>query len=401
MGRDRHQAVKQEQASGPFVMLGAFAQNQPVYAAYNIATFPIQIEPDGRKRPAVQNYDRVGLQGSADLARKFSSADAFGYMAGNRSRVTVLDIDTGDERVLTDALAKHGQSPVVIRTGSGNFQVPYRYNGERRQIRPFNGPPIDGLGGGVVVAPPSFAAGRSYEIIAGRLADLDNLPKLQGLPAGFYAANDTAPLSAAQSHVPTCASDTVVPWSSMRAGSGRNNQLWRQLMREAHCVDIFDALLDRARTLNEQFAEPLSDDEVNKITQSAWHKTESGQNRFGRRGVFFDAARAISLATTDPDRLVMESLLRAHNGPQAEFMATNDWLVSRLRMTRKTAAATRARMITDGTLVEVSRARTGMAARYRWGTPSRVVNSDHLSSTNTSPPPDLHRGQGGKPRRHR
>jgi hypothetical protein len=36
----------------------------------------------------------------------------------------VLDIDTTDERVLADAIYRHGATPIIIRTASGKFHLP-------------------------------------------------------------------------------------------------------------------------------------------------------------------------------------------------------------------------------------------------------------------------------------
>ena len=68
----------------------------------------------------------------------------------------------------------------------------------------------------------------------------------------------------------------------MREGDGRNTQLWRQLMKEAHHCDNYEQLLDRARTLNEGFGRPMEDAEVIKCLASAWEKTVNGENWFGR-----------------------------------------------------------------------------------------------------------------------
>src|SRR5262249_46021104 len=136
------------------------------------------------KRPAVANYGKVGLPGSAELAskRQFADTDAFGFMTGPRSKITVLDVDTGDEKILANALDHHGQTALVIRSGSGKFQAYYRHNGERRRIRPWRGLPIDLLGsGGYVVAPPSKSAKGQYEIIQGNLDDLERLPVIHKL----------------------------------------------------------------------------------------------------------------------------------------------------------------------------------------------------------------------------
>jgi hypothetical protein len=60
--------------------------------------------------------------------------------------------------VLADALGRHGPTPFVVRGGSGNFQAWYRYNGEPRRTRAWPGLPIDLLGDGYVVAPPSMGS---------------------------------------------------------------------------------------------------------------------------------------------------------------------------------------------------------------------------------------------------
>ena len=115
-------------------MVGLFAEWQPRYAAHRVATFPV----DG-KRPRVRAWDRVGLRGSAQLAMKFADADAFGFQCGKRSRITLVDIDSRDERIVGEAIRLFGESPIIWRTGSGNHAMPFRHNGEARRIRPVPG----------------------------------------------------------------------------------------------------------------------------------------------------------------------------------------------------------------------------------------------------------------------
>jgi hypothetical protein len=109
-------------------MSPAFAEWQAAYAAHGIATFPV----GENKRPAITNY---GLKGSAQLALRHPSAAGVGFMTSARNRITILDIDTTDERVFADALARHGETPVKVRTASGKWHAYYRHNGERRRIR--------------------------------------------------------------------------------------------------------------------------------------------------------------------------------------------------------------------------------------------------------------------------
>ena len=132
--------------------MGVFSSHQPVYAEHGIATFPL----NDNKRPAIQNYQKVGLPASAMFAARFPASDGFGFMTNARSGITVLDVDTTDDRMLADAMCRHGSTPLVGRTASGKFHALYRHNGEFRKIRPFGDLPIDLLGiGGLVVAVPS------------------------------------------------------------------------------------------------------------------------------------------------------------------------------------------------------------------------------------------------------
>jgi hypothetical protein len=56
-------------------------------------------------------------------------------------------------------------------------------------------------------------------------------------------------------------------------------------MREAHHVNDFEQLLDRAETLNREYVEPMQHAEVVKIAKRAWGYTERGEKRFGQHSV--------------------------------------------------------------------------------------------------------------------
>src|SRR5262249_23181076 len=190
--------------------LGVFSKWQPEYAARGIATFPV----GEAKKPCIKRWHKVGLNGSAELAAKFTNANALGYITGRRSNVTVLDVDTIDEKVLDGALQRHGQAAIITRTASGKFHALYRYNGERRRIRPWPDLPIDLLGdGGYALGAQSKLDKGSYEIIHGHLDDLGRLEPMRGIEA----TQAIAPLPA--------------KFASMRTGDGRNNALWERCMR--------------------------------------------------------------------------------------------------------------------------------------------------------------------------
>ena len=155
-------------------MSGIFSMWQPRYAERGVPTFPV----DETKKPRIRSWQSVGLKGSAELANKFDDANALGYVTGRRSNVTVLDIDTTEENIAADAIQGHGQPAIITRTASGKFHHLYRYNGERRRIRPWSELPIDLLGdNGYALAAPSKTATGSYEIIHGHTTTWIVLPQ--------------------------------------------------------------------------------------------------------------------------------------------------------------------------------------------------------------------------------
>ena len=98
--------------------------------------------------------------------------------------ICVLDVDTSDERIFADALSEFGATPFHVRSGSGNWQAWYRNTGlEGRRVRPDPSRPMDVLGNGFVVAPPSRVTKGTYEIVSGSLDVLPHLPPIQGSSA--------------------------------------------------------------------------------------------------------------------------------------------------------------------------------------------------------------------------
>jgi primase-like protein/bifunctional DNA primase/polymerase-like protein len=307
-----------------------FGRLQADYAAHGVATFPV----DANKRPMVSRYNRFGLVGSSEIANKFAHAPAIGFMGGSRNGVTVLDVDTTDERVLADALDRHGNTPIIVRSGSGHFHV-------RPDV------PIDILGGGVVIGPPSRTAKGEYQFISGSLDDLGSLPTL----------NDAPRLQPA--------SDLLADWGGMRNGDGRNNALFRLLGRAARNCDDFEQLLDYAVTRNGEFGEPMEDAELVKVAQSVWKMQCEGRSRFGQFGAWFPIGIVNQMIKDDQDAMILETFLQAHNGPWATFMCANG-MAERFGWGRYRLAKARRRLIELGRIIPIRAAVTGTPALYRW-----------------------------------
>ncbi|MER2509212.1 MAG: bifunctional DNA primase/polymerase [Amaricoccus sp.] len=338
---------------------GLFAKWQPQYADVAIPSFPV-ID----KRPAIRGYLKVGLAGSRDLATKFGDATTFGIPL-SRSKITVLDVDTSDERVLADAMSQCGRSPFIVRSGSGNWQAWYRNNGEGRRIRPDPSVPVDILGAGYVVAPPSKVAKGAYTIVEGSLADLPDLPAMgSSLCAKSRTYNCTpSPLASALPSGPAPS-----PLAGVQPGE-RNSGLWRYLMAQTPYCDDADALIDVARTAASAFASPLPDDEVIKAALSAWRCEAEGRNWIARGRQRPAPTEPDGLMWESPDAFLLWKVLRFYNAGRARFFIANDMAKTMppKPWKRERLAAARTVLLDHEHVTLVRRASTGRAAVYAWG----------------------------------
>lgn len=279
-------------------MTGVFSEWQPRYAEHGVATFPVK-----DKRPRIRNWQKVGLNGSSQLAMKFADADQFGFQCGERNRITLIDIDSREERVVAEAIKLFGKSPILWRTGSGNHAMPFRYNGEARKIRALPELPIDVLGGGFAVAPPSMGSTGRYEFLRGSLSDLDRLPIARPIKVD-------GPKTKNQNSDRSCKSE---PADTIRKGE-RNDSLFHYALEQAPYVDDLDGLIDVVRTRNMDCEPLLPDAEVMSIANSAWRYEQEGRNLVGRgHAMVIDHGTFDRLISKSPDAWLLYShLLRQH-----------------------------------------------------------------------------------------
>lgn len=235
-----------------------FAQHVEDYASEGLPVFPVDAR---NKRPAVRGWQKASPQKARTWASvpKLGDASGVGFLMGKASGVTEIDVDGVGDAWVSLALERFGETPVMIRTPSGKAKLWYRHNGEGRHIRPFADQPIDILGGGFTIAPPSYREdyAASYSFVSGGLDELGCLPGLKA--QAFERAAE-----------------------GVRQGQ-RNDALWRYCMAQArHCDDV-EALLDVAATWASAFPDPLSSTEIERCTRSAWKYETEGRNFLGLR----------------------------------------------------------------------------------------------------------------------
>ena len=287
---------------------GAFVDLQRAYAEHHIATYPLTQE----KIPAIRGYGSVDVAGSHQLAMKFPEAMAAGFIAGHRNRLTVIDIDSPDDRLLDEMQGMFGATPLHVRTPSGGRHLYYRHGGEARRIRPL--PNVDILGAGNVVAALSVVPKGRYELERGSLDDLAALPPIrqeqQRRPAGGIPEGQ------------------------------RNNGLFKYCLRCAPSCDDLEALLDVARTLNMELIEPLPDIEVIKTAKSAWAYQVTGRNWVGRKARASTDREEILAMSRDPAAAMLLMLLRvSHPLPDDRFAVDQIKTAKLLSWDRKTLRA--------------------------------------------------------------
>jgi hypothetical protein len=332
--------------SSNITQTGRYSQFQPIYASLGITTFPCSTS---EKKPLVSNYLKMGISASRQMAARFTSANALGIACGEHNNITILDVDSTDRGILKEAIHRHGKARVVVQTASGKFHAYYSHSGEQRCIRPWKDLPIDVLGGGFVVAPPSLFGAGEYYFIEGRFDDLRRLTPITGI-------EDIQP----REHI------------EKRAKQGnRNTWLYRQCMRAAYHCDSLEQLMDVARTRNEECEPPMEDIEAVTIAANAWTYTLKNKNRFdGHQHGAWIPFEVLASMQGDADAMYLLTFLKVHQGPLATFMITNS-LHERFGWTLVRLVRARNALIEGGYIYQARPAialggKGGKAALFRW-----------------------------------
>jgi hypothetical protein len=281
-------------------MMGVFTEWQGKYAAAGIATVPIDPETKLFRGP----WNKIGFPASTALTRKtkYQDCNGIGFACGPRSGITDVDVDAPDPELLQETLRRHGESPIVIQTASGKFHIWYRHNGERRSVRKLaslswgRDVPIDILGGGLSVAPPTTNSKGQYRFVRGSLEDVQHLPTLRGLDT------TTADLVLPDDVRNEEYQDTSAGALNGKTREGeRNNTLFSACLKHARQAREFNAVLRFAMEMNAQFEPPLSEAEATQCAVNAWNRHDRNRNFFGSRSFVIPATAYSKLEGLDGD----------------------------------------------------------------------------------------------------
>jgi hypothetical protein len=324
-------------------MMAAFADAAPAWAAAGIV--PLPVSPNG-KGWMVKHPEKFRRPAAMALATKPRFAGAnLGFMCGALNGLTVIDIDSPADAELQHALRKYGDTGAIVQTPSGGRHLYYRHDGEGRQIRPDESHPIDELGGGLCIAPPSSRpAGGGYAWLRGGLSIIENLPKIRS-----GAIQKTR--------------DIERPGVGPRVPIGqRNAELFRYCRQIVGYCDDLDQLIDAARTwADSKCVEPETEAKIVATANSVW-KYQGGRKRVMQNIV---EAPFYSALIADLDALALYSYLSAENGPAAQFMVADGLGPARGWPQRFVPKARRA--LLDMSAIKCVRfPRKGVPALYRW-----------------------------------
>jgi hypothetical protein len=382
--------------------MAAFQEMAHAWAAAGIT--PLPVYPDGKKT-MVKQPGTFGRPAAMGLAAKPRYAAAnLGFMCGAFNRLSVVDIDSAADTELQHALETYGDSPIIVSTPSGGRHVYYAHNDEPRKVRLDDRHPIDMLGGGLCVAPPSVrSSGASYAWLRGGLADIanGNLPKIR---TGALHKGEAAP-SKRDVGMPI----SIAPDAATVGQGKRNDTVFRLALALAHHAESQADLLAQARKANAELSDPpLPDAEVQRAVASAWGY------KMNDRLMVPGAGSSIILQTASLDRFLdagddgldclalLAAFRKSHAGLRDSFAASPE-AMARARLIRpwgKNRYRSTIRKLCDlGELEQVYSGGRGPRdpAMYRFAHPPKGSELD--PNTNQTPSPSLPSLRGSNQKR--
>lgn len=326
--------------------MGAFAQAFSDFASHGVTLIPTLA--DRPSKPMIARPSRIGFRASCGFVDdpKFANANA-AIWTGPRAKLTIVDVDSPDPAIHAEAIRQHGDTPVKAATPSGGLHLYYRHACETRRIRPHGDAlPLDILGNGLAVAPPSIRpetaekAGGVYRFLEGSPADFDRLPVI------------------IHGSIPDPHRETVAAvrrdLGAVQAGAGRNAALFRLARIAAQdCATQADHLA-AVLAANQNFPQPLPVLEAQTVAANAWRYKQAGKLIVpGRKsGLLYldDFARCGNLPA-----IGLLGYLRAHHAPDHVFAIVPASVAKALGVGKAAIRSAREHLVSTGQLVLVRR----------------------------------------------
>jgi hypothetical protein len=327
--------------------MGAFTDAAAAWAS--AGTIPLPVSPNGKgwmvKHP--ETFRRPAAAMSLAAKPRFAAAN-LGFLCGALNNITVIDVDSPADAELQHALTKYGDTGAIVQTPSGGRHLYFKHDGEGREIRPDTSRPIDELGGGLCIAPPSTKpAGGGYAWLRGDLSIIPNLPKIR---AGAVQKTRDFERSAVGPRVPE---------------GERNARLFRYCRQIVGYCDDLDALIDAARTwADSRCAVPETDAKIVATANSVW-KFQGGRKRVMQNIVEGPLYQRL---IADPEVWALYAYLATENGPAAQFMVA-DGLGPARGWPRRMVPRARRALLDMGAIKCIRFPRKGTPALYRWPPP--------------------------------
>lgn len=244
-------------------------------------------------------------------------------VTGQISNITVIDCD--DKKLsVNDLENEFGNSDFIVKTPNGGYHLYYKYNGEKT-VTGYQGREIDiRADGGLIVAPFSLNDGKQYQIIKGKLEDLNNLQLVRNEINNFSSDSKSYDNYLQQRN----SSDYIVE------NGKRNITLFYELKFQAKSKRSYNSLLEYAFDFNNfRFEEPISESEVIATTKKIWQYKEE-ERLFNKSIKFTD--NALKLAENKNAVLLYLFLAKNHGNYRKEFFIAEKPVSKMLLMSKNT-----------------------------------------------------------------
>lgn len=331
-------------------VMGAFAEAFRTFAVQGIPVIPTR--PDVPSMPMVRHPAQFRVSTCRKLTEnpRFNDANA-GLWTGRTSGLTIVDIDSTDPAHLAEVIHIFGDTRLKISTPSGGVHLYYGHKGEKRRTRIFGKAlPVDILGSGLAVAPPSIrpATGKKaagvYQVIEGDLTALAGLPCIR---AGALPPQEKPDAGSPR--------EARIDLRGMREGDGRDNALFNFARHAAARTETEQELVAAVLAENAKMVEPLTTTiAMQKVAQAWKYKMHGKLIVAGDRAAVMEL-HTINICQGRPGSFMLLAYLRSHHPAAHEFAIVPEAIALSIGLSPNTIRKDRDWLVAAGLLILIRR----------------------------------------------